>query len=404
MDLTWALGGRALVVLSAVAVAASLVMFAGGASANCNCVIANGKIAFTATRDGNEEIYAMHADGSGQTRLTNNPAGDSEPAWSPSGMKIAFRSDRDGNAEIYAMNADGSGQTNLTNNPSADYEPDWSPSGTKIAFVSSRDGNDKREIYVMNANGSGQTRLTNDTEIDQKPAWSPDGKKIAFTRDDSVIWVMNADGSNQINLTNDPNYLQATDPSWSTDGTNRIVFRSLRYPDDDYDIWVMNADGSDPINLTNNSLLFDGDPAWSPDGKKIAYSRDNATNDLIQVAVMNADGSSQTGLTNTVWDAQPDWQRVYLAKPSSHLIPHTGVPDSIFKWKAGGFSAREPITMFFDGARIGVAEANPGGRLDAELTVPTSARPSEHTLEAVGRWSDVTVRDVFVVLPRAAEG
>ena len=78
----------------------------------------------------------------------------------------------------------------------------------------------------------------------------------------------------------------------------------------------MNADGSDPINLTNNSLLFDGDPAWSPDGKKIAYSRDNAAADLIQVAVMNADGSSQTGLTNTVWDAQPDWQRVYLAKPS----------------------------------------------------------------------------------------
>jgi Tol biopolymer transport system component len=394
MDRTWTLGGRVLVLLSVVVVAAALVMFAGGASASCNCVIANGKIAFTSTRDGNNEIYVMHADGSGPTRLTNNPANDSEPAWSPSGTKIAFKSDRDGNAEIYVMNADGSGQANLTNNPSSDYEPDWSPSG-KIAFVSSRDGNRNRQIYVMNADGSGQTRLTNDTEINQKPAWSPDGKKIAFTREDSVIWVMNADGSNQVNLTNDPNFLQATDPSWSTDGT-RIVFRSLHYPDGDYDIWVMNADGSDPINLTNNSLLFDGDPAWSPDGKKIAYSRDYAT-DSIQVAVMNADGSSQTGLTNTDWDAQPDWQRVFLAKPSSHLIPHTGVPDSIFKWKAGGFEGGEPVTLFFDRSGIGLEVADETGGFEAELRVPGSVAPGKHALEAVGRWSDVTAKAVFHV-------
>jgi dipeptidyl aminopeptidase/acylaminoacyl peptidase len=78
---------------------------------------ANGKIAFTSDRDGNSEIYVMNADGSGQTRLTNDGAIDNEPVWSPDGTKIAFWTERNGPAEIYVMNADGSGQINLTKNP-----------------------------------------------------------------------------------------------------------------------------------------------------------------------------------------------------------------------------------------------------------------------------------------------
>src|SRR5213082_3058241 len=69
----------------------------------------NGKIVFASTRDGNNEIYVMDADGSHQTRLTNNPADDILPAWSPDGTKIAWSTNRPGgsNYEIYVMNADG---------------------------------------------------------------------------------------------------------------------------------------------------------------------------------------------------------------------------------------------------------------------------------------------------------
>ena len=84
------------------------------------------KIAFESNRDGNWEIYVMNADGSEQTNLTNNPAMDTFPSWSPGGKKIAFQSFRDGNWDIYVMNADGSEQTNLTNNPASDGEPSWS--------------------------------------------------------------------------------------------------------------------------------------------------------------------------------------------------------------------------------------------------------------------------------------
>ena len=85
------------------------------------------RIAFASKRDGNFEIYIMNADGSKQTNLTNNPAYDNCPSWSPDGKKIVLESRRDGNAEIYVMNADGRKQTNLTNNPAYDGYPFWSP-------------------------------------------------------------------------------------------------------------------------------------------------------------------------------------------------------------------------------------------------------------------------------------
>lgn len=67
----------------------------------------------------------MNVDGSQQTRLTNNPAEEYYPAWSPNGQRIAFASDRDGNFEIYVMKANGSSPTRLTNNPAYDADPDW---------------------------------------------------------------------------------------------------------------------------------------------------------------------------------------------------------------------------------------------------------------------------------------
>lgn len=270
---------------------------------------ANGKIAFSSSRDGNQEIYVMNPDGSEQTNLTNNPALDSASNWSADGSKTAFFSDRDGNYEvssypydIYTMNADGSGPIRLTTDL-ADSFPSWSPDGSKIAFTSTRD--DNPEIYVMNADGTGQMRLTNNVVEDNYPAWSPDGSKIAFTsaRDGNYeIYVMNADGSGQTNLTNTTGAGEST-PNWSPDGT-KIVFFSNR--DDNNEIYVMNADGSGQTRLTNNTI---GDyyPVWSPDGTKIAFTSDRDGNE--EIYVMNTDGSGQTRLTNNPeGNRGADWQ------------------------------------------------------------------------------------------------
>ncbi len=79
-------------------------------------------VAFTTNRDGNDEIYLLFTDYTLQN-ITNHPAADTAPAWSPDGSQIVFASDRDGSTDIFIMNADGSDLANLTNHPAADRDP-----------------------------------------------------------------------------------------------------------------------------------------------------------------------------------------------------------------------------------------------------------------------------------------
>lgn len=258
-------------------------------------------IAFYSQRDGNGEIYTVKADGSEQRRLTNNPANDSLPDWSPDGSKIVFQSDRDGNNEIYVMNADGSSLTRLTTNAASDQAPVWSPNGSKIAFMSSRDGNN--EIYVMNADGSNPIRITNNTAADTSPSWSPNGSQIAFVsnRDgDSEIFKMNADGTNPVQLTS--NTVGEGQPAWSPDGA-KIAFWSQR--DGNLEIYTMNTDGTSPARLTNNPAE-DSKPSWSSDSTKLTFASGVST---AEIYTMNANGTNQTRLTfNSANDFFPDWR------------------------------------------------------------------------------------------------
>jgi len=238
------------------------------------------KIVFSSDRGalaGSLAIYVMAANGTNPIRLTDTTY-NSAPAWSPDGSKIAFQSARNSfNLEIYTMNADGTSQTRITNNLAKDTQPAWSPDGSKIAFQSDRDSPAGfYEIYVMNADGSNQTRLTNTVwVIDGYPTWSPDGSKIAFDSssggtDDYEICVINADGTGQIRLTN--NTVHDTSPAWSPDGS-MIAYRSF-VDGSNYEIFVMMADGTGVTRLTTNTAQ-DNHPAWSPDAAPITVLSPN---------------------------------------------------------------------------------------------------------------------------------
>jgi len=118
---------------------------------------------------GNEEIFLVNTNGSGLTRLTFDANNDRWPDWAPDGSRIVFQAHRDGNWGVWAMNADGSGQTNLTpDTPQiADEHPAWSPDGTKIVFY--RGG----QLWVMRADGGDNSQITSNPYNTDHPDWAP---------------------------------------------------------------------------------------------------------------------------------------------------------------------------------------------------------------------------------------
>src|SRR5215211_4919077 len=134
-------------------------------------------IAFETNRTGNTEIFFMDNHGNNPYQLTNNPTGDFGVTYAPDPIdhwnraftRVVPTQDGGYNYEIYQMSYLAVTQTNLTNSPATETDPSYSPEGTKIAFTTDRAGNE--EIYSMNRDGSSPTNLTNNAAGDEDPDW-----------------------------------------------------------------------------------------------------------------------------------------------------------------------------------------------------------------------------------------
>lgn len=190
-------------------------------------------IAFGQEVNGRWDVFKVRPDGSELTNLTNDPASDSVPVWSPDSAAIYFRSNRNAEsdtAEIFKMNADGSNLTLLPIRKGKVGWPTMSLKGNELVFAADRETNalSKFDIYAMDlATGVERcvvSRLDNDTQ----PSVSPDGKRVAFVSigdGDSEIYIVNADGTMPLRLTR--NSAKDLFPSLSADAS-AVLFTSNR--------------------------------------------------------------------------------------------------------------------------------------------------------------------------------
>ena len=212
------------------------------------------RVAFVA---GFDILVVSLADGA-IANLTNH-LGGSSPAWSRDGGKIAFTSDRDGLTELYVMNADGSSVRRLTDHIGFNGRPAWSPDSSRIVFGCELEiGN--QDICTINADGNGLVRLTTDPGADYGAVFSSGG--LAFVTDrfgpDTIAVLEDGDTVRGVS--------EGTDPAWSPDGT-RIAFINGG------DVFVVAAAGGSAVNVTNDGLGYYR-PVWSPDGSRAGIWRD----------------------------------------------------------------------------------------------------------------------------------
>ena len=229
---------------------------------------------------------------------------------SPNGKKgVADIVNSDSTTDIAVGILEGSQTVDITSDPEYDAYPAFTSDSSKVIFLSSRGTTSGWDTMMANADGTGDlTNLTADSPIcHHEPSMSPDGTKIAFSghghTEDTYfydVYVMDANGQNPVNLTNGSNYdIESWFPSFSPDS------KKITYTREDdtgstttVDIYIMNADGTNPTKLTTSGtavmsrLLSDGTITF------MQYQDNNW-----EIYRMNSDGSKVTRLTtNTVFD------------------------------------------------------------------------------------------------------
>ena len=276
-----------------------------------------GGLAYT----GSQHLYVVHPDGSGLRQLTSGPQNDGSAFWSHDGTKIYFTRDTGAPPYQYVMNADGSGLEGLPSFPPGEGD-DWSPdAGQKAlpAYLPTPQDSldqDQLDLYVMNADSTDLRRIVdlraawNCTQFHDCPdvasvAWSPTGEWIAYSTymtgrgcaAYASLGIVSPDGTQQRTLIPDA----ASAAAWSPDG------RLLAYSDGDkscvphpYDLAVIGLNEGNPRSLVDGdaSSTINFDPAWTPDGSHIVFSRAPVGHpDSSEIFIVNANGSGLRRVT-----------------------------------------------------------------------------------------------------------
>jgi TolB protein len=233
---------------------------------------------------------------------------DLDPAWSPGGDEIAFGSTR-GAGGIFVVRRDGSCLRRIGDGE----EPAWSPDGRRLAVSRCDDG--PCSVWVMARDGT-RARVVARGGF-WNPHWSADGSRLLLSHDEpdatTTTWVVGADGSGLRRLA--PPWVERSDRRWSLAAASEmdatpspdgslVAFASSGDPTSDpfiEGIFVRSADGGPRRRLSDPAGSGDYEPAWSPDGRAIAFQRSG------EIALMTAAGTEERVLTSVAGATDPAW-------------------------------------------------------------------------------------------------
>jgi Tol biopolymer transport system component len=231
-------------------------------------------------------LWTIRADGTGDRQLATEAA---RPSWSPDDARLVFEhAEAHKQHGVYRVDTAGGDLKRLASGTS----PAWSPDRARIAFVRGRD------VYAVDPDGRGETKLTTTARPTAGPlSWSPDSMRIAVSRGGDIYFVR-ADGTGETRLTTSAH--AERQPAWSPNGAKiAYVDESESSPG----IALVNADGTGPTRLTK---ARDRSPAWSPDSSRIAFVR--VKDEQGALWVLNADGSGQRRLVpSNMYVDSPQW-------------------------------------------------------------------------------------------------
>ena len=278
------------------------------------------KIAFSSNRRGSWDIYIMDTDGSDQVRLTQNPADDHSPVWSPTGEHILFVSDRGGVDDLYVMGADGRHVRRVFRKSARRIEPAWSPNGERIAFHAQLP---QWSIQTATIHGADVKQVALADPRGGNPSWSPDGSEIAFVGDINSarrIRIVTLDsGDVRTFLPNESSWMYS--PAWSPEG-DRLAFSWYKWGVgvDKQALFVANRDGGN-LKQIGKSAPGTHSPSWSPEGDKLVYA-ERANDNSQQIVVVDVHNGRKKEVTHRGSNIAAAWLnpiRLPVA-PQPHLL------------------------------------------------------------------------------------
>jgi hypothetical protein len=276
--------------------------------------VAEDRIAFASSRDGDFEIYTMRPDGSDVRQLTETSSDEAMPVWSPDGTSIAYASAGDEDDaltwEVFVMRADGSDRKQLTDNDLLDFLPGWSADGEVVLWrCHGRKNLPPCELRVMRPDGSGERRVFETPNVVLSSAGPFEGDVYAslLSRDANSL-----EEARRYAIDVDTGAMEPAEEGIpSPDGRERLIETDK---DEHGSCLFHDCVGHAPEIYVDDRRLtetigYDHHARWSPGGQRIVFARiANDDTDDYELWVMNADGSCQTQLTkNSAWDWAPDW-------------------------------------------------------------------------------------------------